>query len=278
MYENFLWSGCSFSWGSGFYDFTENNTATWRHPYFPEYFGYGEFGKKLNSKELQLSILPHTFPNLLGKKLNVDNIQNLSLPGKGTSIHIRRLMSYIETYKDKIDLSKTFVGFQITSLSRVDIINALSILDDNQNWYFDFIFNDKDFQFGNGLSFYKNHFDFDFYVIKHLQEILSFKKYLDSYNIDNFFMGLHEDFKKNLIINKNNRVFKEVNGENSHPIQVSFPDVNNVLNSINYYELKNRVETLQSIGVNDSHYSIKGHMQVSDELYYEILKRKNFND
>lgn len=275
MYDNFLWGGCSFSWGSGFYQFTENETAMWLHEDFPKIFNYGSYNEKLNSQELQLSILPFTFPNLIGKKLSCKNIQNLSMPGLGTSIHIRRLVSYIESNKDKLDFSKTFVGLQLTSLARVDLINA-NLIKDEEKWIFAYVFNDHHFQ-GNGVeSFWKNHFDFDFYILKHLNEILLFKRYLDSFGIDNFFVGLSGLSTSNMKIEKNNEVYSSINQTFNHPIQLESLRVNEFLKEIEYYEISKRISTLRDDGVDDSHFSVQGHQQVAEELYNYIKSSNRY--
>lgn len=278
MYENFLWSGCSFSWGSGFYEPTENNTAMWRHADFPHIFNFGEFDKKLDITEIQLAILPHTFPNLVGKKINCKNTQNLSVPGLGTSMHIRRLMSYIENNKETLDFSKTLVGLQLTSFSRVDLINSKLVDGKGNNWIYSFIFNDAGFQVDSTKDFHKNHFDFDFYVLKHLQEIFLFKKYLDSYNIDSIFVGICKNaFEHNLKLQKKDtkKVYEQINNLENLPISVSFPSIETLLKQIPYFEPDVTIENLvTAYDINDYHFSPKGHEDFS-QFIVDTLKKSD---
>lgn len=284
MFDNFIWSGCSFSWGSGFIDFLPDGyyLGKWKHPDFSDIFDYGKNKDTFSIREAELKVLPHTFPNLLGKKFGSSNIQNLSFPGLGTTFHIRRLTSFIEENKNKIDLSKTFVGLQITYPGRVDIINAYKADESNNEygWQFSRIFNDASMLSNDAELYYKHYFDFDYEMLKKVQEILIFYRYLKSYNITSFFYGMTNTKLDNFIISKKNtnKVYSEfVNSEN-HPIQVRFPKIDDVFNEIGYYETNTSFENLKDsiYNVNDFHLSPKGHIDCANDIYSHLKNNSNY--
>ena len=276
MYDNFIWSGCSFSWGSGFNTF-EHDGARWKHPDFSEYFNYGEYGVGLDSYELQLAVLPHTFPNLVGKKLGSSNIQNISLPGLGTTHHIRRITSYIEANKNILDFSKTFVGLQVTYPGRVDLIEAMEA-DENLNqfheWHFKTLFNDASLVSDAAKPYYKHYFDFDYEILKKTQELLLFYRYLKSYNIDCMFYGMSGTRNDNFKIKKKDvdKVYTEFVQEIYHPIKLKYPNIDDIFDEIGYHETPFPVESLSNSKYNvpDAHLSPIGHIDTANDIYNYI--------
>lgn len=110
MFENLIFAGCSFSTSSS--DLSDCSTNA------------------------------HAWPQYLAQFMSPKIFNNLSMPGGGNKSIAHNLIYYLES-KSYLDLEKTFIGFNISGLDRIDTICTVTHPDANKHFSWD-----KDFGFG----------------------------------------------------------------------------------------------------------------------------------
>ena len=110
MFDNLIFAGCSFTASSS--EFVQNYAAA------------------------------DAWPQYLAQVVKPKIFNNLSIPGGGNKSVTHNLIYYL-TSKSYLDLEKTFVGFNISVLDRIDTICSFDHPDANPHFSWD-----KDFGFG----------------------------------------------------------------------------------------------------------------------------------
>ena len=272
-YETMIWSGCSMTMGSGMVEdnhdtveFKTDNPVQWKHPKFYELFPdvktYGEAMEAVKQT---------TYPMLLGKKLGLKTY-NLAVGGSGIEVQLKALTSFL--LNTKIDYSKTLFCYQIPELSRVEILNNLDKPEAEMD---KFTFHPFNFfiveDLPNLKHFFINHFDFDYYIAKHLIRLVEYKGFLKSKGIDSMFFGEIEQFK----YEEKTDEFMQNNMLNFNPWShedVKFPSWKSLIKELDIKNpsFDNKIKTLRDDGYgNDGHYSPNGHKQLA-EIYERFLK------
>lgn len=276
MYTDFIWAGCSFSFGSGFLDHLDADKVKPRSEKISKDLGleYDLVDESYAYKKVHEII----FPKLLSNKFKIQNYLNLSLPGRGIENIIRRVVSYIETNIDDIDLDKTFIGIQLPPLVRFDLINS-TYIKSHTEWDFVHLFNDGQLFHKNAEYFFKNYHDFDYFLLKNMFNILLFSRYCNSLGIDLFIFGFRHHKESQMKISKNNtkevyRKFVQSDGDTN--LQ-SFPSIEHILKNINYFESEIDFESIKdAYEVDDAHQSVKGHYDMANYIYQYLINSNKF--
>lgn len=269
--ENLIWSGCSYSAGGGFLKSDSHGSVQWRHPKLKE-----EFPSVSTQVDAWNEIKKIVFPTLLGNKLKVKNNINLSRNSTGHQTHIKNIMSYVLNNREKLNFSKTIIGLQLTSFSRIELIDANNLLSYKlgDSWYFD----KKYVQVNHPnndivIHFLKNHYDKDWFDAKAITEILMFKGWVESlgaipliFDIENTIPTSWEKPESEVILNINKYGLDD---------DIPFPtliSLKNELNCINWPENIKYPETFKSGNYfDDGHFSKHGHIEISEFLYQHIM-------
>lgn len=291
-YTTLISSGCSHTYGSGILNdnFIYNNKSfdkndllsNWdnlfQHPNLKSFF------KPVNTLDELLNQLKNiSYPSIIAKELGINQYYNLSVAGSGIKTQFRKVFSFIEKNKNKIDLSKTLFIYQLPSTTRVEIINTGKPTFGYHSFNFQNIDEEYDRSDVLAINYFKHHFDFDYSIAIYLQELLVFKKYVESYGIK--FLCFHLGDGKN----PSNTYFRYINDEidiqnalNSfQPISydfIEFPKLENLLNEIDIWNVNcnepyGSPMTLVKDGFNnDGHYSPNGHKTLGKNLAYHISK------
>lgn len=291
-YTTLISSGCSHTYGSGILDddfiynnesFDKNNLlSNWerlfKHPNLKQFF------KPVNTLDELLNQLKNiSYPSVLAKELGIEKHYNLSVAGSGIKTQFRKVFSFIEKNKDKIDLTKTLFIYQLPATVRVEIINS----DKTPFSYYSFNFQNIEEEYNKtdelAINYFKNHFDFDYSIAIYLQELLVFKKYVESYGIKFLCFNLG-DAK-----NPPDTYFKYINDEMDIQIAlnsfqsisydfVEFPTIKSLLKDIDIWNVNCNDPyglpiTLKNDGFNnDYHYSPKGHKTLGKNLAHHLSK------
>jgi hypothetical protein len=277
MYDNLIWGGCSFSFGSGFLDHLNDGKVKPRSLQISKDLNleYDLLDESYAYKKIHQII----FPKLLSDKLKISNFQNLSMPGRGIENIIRRLVSYIETNLDNIQPTKTFIGIQLPPLVRIDLINS-NYVKSNSNWNFVHLFNDGHLFHENAEIFFRNYHDFDYFLLKNMYHILTFHRYCKSLGIDVLYFGFRNTREYQMKISKYDidKVYRQfVQSDGDYNLQ-SFPSIDNILEKINYFQADCDFESINQVydGVDDAHQSVKGHQEMAEYIYEYLINSDKF--
>jgi len=273
QFDNLIWGGCSYSAGGGFLKSDSPGTVQWRHPKLINEFPHVE-----TQHQAWNEIRKIVFPILLGEKLKVKNNINLARNSTGHQTHIKNIMSYVLNNKTELNFSKTIIGLQLTSFSRIELIDSNNLLSYKigDSWIYD----KKYVQVNhprNGLviEFLKNHYDKDWFDAKAMTEILMFKGWVESLGATSLIF----DIENNLPITwekPENEVLVNINKYGLDD-DLLFPTLNSLKKEINHISWPRELdypETFKSGNYfDDGHFTKKGHKQLSDFLYNEIIKK-----
>lgn len=291
-YTTLISSGCSHTYGSGMLndDFIYNNDsfdkdnlmsnwdALFKHPNLKSFF------KPVNNLDELLNQLKHiSYPSVLAKEIGIENHYNLSVAGSGIKTQFRKVFSFIEKNKNKIDLSKTLFLYQLPATVRVEIINTNKYPFCYYSFNFQNIQEEYDKADKLAVNYFKNHFDFDYSMAIFLNELLVFKRYIESYGIKFLCFNLGDN------TNSLTKVYNYIKNEPDVQIAlnsfqrvsydfVEFPKIEDLLNDINMWMVNCNEPfgtpiTLKNDGFNnDNHYSPNGHKTLGKNLAYQLSK------
>jgi len=278
MYTHFIWGGCSFSFGSGFMGMPQGDIIKPKTKKIAEDLDIPF--DNLPRFETEKYILDFSFPNILSKKFNIPNSINLSTPGRGIETVIRRCISYIESIEN-INESKIFVGIQLPPMVRINLINSHYANQEirGDKWTFNYIWNNGSSLSKEAEDFFKNYYDFDYYLMQHLSFLLMFYEYCKSKNIDIFVFGFmgHKSTQMTLQKSDEDKVLTQfVQHEDDLFIQ-KFPSPDKILKNINYHESTEKFQTITEVySVEDAHMSLKGHQDCANYIYNYLKNNENF--
>lgn len=272
--ENFIWSGGSMGAASGFGECSPkvnrefmSNPFKFHHPDLKKYFK-----EPYNNENIIKQIKQLSFPNILGKKLGAKNIQNISQGGLGYEIHTRCIMSYIINNFDSLDLQKTIVAMDLTSITRFELTKYN--IDDKIEFHFIDGNNNDDVK-----NVYLKHFHYEHRFMQFLNYMLLFKGWLKSIGVE-FFMFGYNGYLENILFYNINRIDeyrKDVNYPFNTYDEVEYPKIEEMLSRLGIYELPIIFgKTFATDGFhNDTHFTPEGHEYVSDLMYDIIISKLN---
>lgn len=287
MFDLLLTSGCSHTYGSGIlktdYDaIDKDNIDTFiKHPDLKKFFnGISKFD------DAKKRLIELTWTGVLANELNVKKYYNLGIPGSGVDTQMRYIYSFIERNKNKINFSNSLFLYQVPSMTRVEFVTQ-----ENGKWRFTSSLNlehdiDSD-QLSKNLLL--NHFDFDFYLSKNLNNLVFLKKYAESFGI--IFKPFSTGSKKFNDLLKTyeytyydeNKHIKRLNQFSENHYNIEFPELKNILNDLDFLLVDldtpfGSPTTLIEDGYNnDYHNSPEGHEKIGKNLAYHLKKIGKYN-
>lgn len=297
MFNLLLTSGCSHTFGSGmincheFYSnreyvgtdiFLDNVIA---HPKLKKFF------KNLTTPDtIKKRIEELSWTSVVASELNIPNFYNLGIGGSGVDVQIRNSFSFIEENKSKLDLENALFIYKVPTLSRVEMIRNYT--DNQTDMHTEDTFNFTSYNFStpsdlendNGLEVFINHFDFNFYISKHLFNVLLFKKYIESTGMT--FLAIPDGFRTEeeyfYTIKDVDSYNKKINNfsDDMHHI-APFPSLETMIDDIGFLKMDpsnpyGTPKTLIENGYNDDyHYSPEGHKIFGKNLAHYLKKKYN---
>lgn len=288
MFDTLITSGCSHTYGSGIIrtvhdgiDVNDIDTFI-THPNLKKFFNGIT---KLDDAKKRLIELSWT--GVLAKELNIQSYYNLGIPGSGVDTQMRYIYSFIEKNKNKLNFSNTLFLYRVPSMTRVEFITQ-----ENGMWRFTSsmnleVSNDSDLLSKNLLL---NHFDFDFYLSKNLNNLVFLKKYVESFGIifkpfslgskslDDLLKTYEYTYYDEEHHNKRLNYFAETHYD------IEFPKIKKILNDLDFLlvdlDVPNGWPTSlvhDGYSDNDYHHSPEGHKILGSNLAYHLKKIGKFN-
>lgn len=298
MFNLLLTSGCSHTFGSGMIKCHEFHAHRWdsgtdiflnsviQHPKLKKFF------KNLKTPDdIKKRIEEISWTSVVASELNIPNFYNLGIGGSGVDVQIRNSFSFIEENKSKLDLQNGLFIYKVPALSRVEMIrnyNDNEMSNDSEKTFgftsYNFS-NPSELENDNGLEVFIDHFDFNFYVSKHLFNVLLFKKYIESTGMT--FLAISDgmgDLEKEFFYTiKDVDVYnKRINHFSDDQHHVSpFPYLKDMIDDIGFINFDmnepygNPTSLIEDGYNHDHHWSPKGHEIFGKNLAHYLKKKYN---
>ena len=283
MFDTLITSGCSHTYGSGMIrtshdEIDVNDIDTFiTHRDLKKFFNGVT---KLDDARKRLIELSWT--GVLAKELNIKSYYNLGIPGSGVDTQMRYIYSFIEKYKNKLNFSNTLFLYRVPSLTRVEFITH-----ENGTWGFT---SSLSLEAGGDLNSLSknlllNHFDFDFYLSKNLNNLVFLKKYVESFGITfkPFSLGSKslDDLLKTYeyIYHDEEHHNKKLNRFAENHYEIEFPKIKEILNDLDFLLVDLDIPygyptslVHDGYSEDDYHHSPEGHKILGKNLAYHLKK------
>lgn len=239
--KHLIFSGCSFTFGSGFIDEAESNITNdekkpiFMHPGLEKKYQWETY--KIAKEEVKKI----SYPLQVGKELDV-SAYNLAIQGFGIDSHLQKLTAFILENKYNIDFSKGegIVMYQVADFSRMEFWDIHS---KNKTGL------SGAGQFEDVPPFLKDYFiysyNFEYQVYKYLIQLIHFKGFCESRGIN-----FHPySFDGSYLWDIHTQITSEINWEEEIPKVWSWEHEKTILPNI-----KELIKELNPISVNPYKY------------------------
>lgn len=283
MFDTLITSGCSHTYGSGIIrianaEIDVNDIDTFiTHRDLKKFFNGIT---KLDDARKRLIELSWT--GVLAKELNIESYYNLGIPGSGVDTQMRYIYSFIEKNKNKLNFSDCLFLYQVPSMTRVEFVTQ-----ENGMWRFSSSLNIEDNIDKDPLSknLLLNHFDFDFYLSKNLNNLVFLKKYVESFGITFKPFSLGSKSLDDLLKTYQYTYYdenihnKRLNNFSENHYDIEFPEIKNILKDLDFLFADFKIPFGQQTSLvedgyskDDYHYSPEGHNVIGKNIAYHLKK------
>lgn len=270
-------SGCSHTAGGGI-----DAPQHWDNVFSKEESSYLRSvyldGDELSYNFFSDVLFKKVWPYHLHKKLKTKELYNLAKGGGGNWSALQRLYRFIHEQID--DPKNTIIIYQITDISRVELLNTFS---DGEQWFGSQMqlseYDNKLFE-----TFYKHFYNDAFSYYKLIMDLFNFKKYCESLGIEVYFLDwdkqvrylgpkLTKEYKNNSTINDYWGFYTEMHGI----YKVDLKKYTSQLDIICTNEFWNQYVDEMEIKINDGKRIVDHHLNLKgSKLMANFIFEKKF--
>lgn len=287
--NHIIWSGCSFTFGSGFineedqYIRDENQKPVFMHPLLEEKYGWKTV------KEAKEGVKQISYPHKVAKELGISSY-NLAIQGFGIDSHIQKVTAFILENKYNIDFEggDAIVMFQVADFSRMEFwfnkfnnkvgLSGAGAPEDHPSFLKEFLvhsYNDvyqtykyildlirfKGFCKSRGINFHPYSFDGDY--LRQLDERIEDDDYWR-----NLIPKVWEHWEhEKTVLPRMKDLIKELNPLPINPYKYAWDDEGSVHHCTFVGEYK---------GYNDGHFTERGHELLSKGILEFLTQEYNY--